>query len=323
MAATIITGMATTFNLPNYVGELFLVSPTDTPLLSAIGGLNGAHSTDTLDFGFTTEELPAASQPANLEGEAAPTPTEIGRVPGAQNCVQIFHESVSISYTKQADKGQHIPILAGSTADEIGGIQPIQDEMSNQLALKLKKIAQDVEYTFWNGVYARPADNNSARKSRGILNAVNLTTIASGGAQLDSFMFTDLLLAMKGVNAPFVSPIVFCSAYTKTRISNAWGYAPQSRTIGGLNIEQIVTDFGNFGITLARYLPAGVLAIVDVAKVFPVFLNIEGKGYLFTEPLAKTGASTQEQIYGEIGLDYGMGEFHGVITGLPTVRDAA
>lgn len=323
MAATIITGMATTFNLPNYVGELFMMSPTDTPLLSAIGGLNGARSTDSVDFGFTTEELPAASQPANLEGQAAPTPTEIGRIPGGQNCVQIFHESVSISYTKQGNKGATVPILAGSTTDQIGGVPQVPDEMSHQLALKLTKIAQDVEYTFWNGVYARPVDNATARQSRGILNAVNLTTIAAGGAQLDSAMFTDLLLAMKGVNAPFVSPIVFCNAYTKTRISNAWGYAPQDRYIGGLNIEQIVTDFGLFGITLARYLPGGVLAIVDVAKVFPVFLNIEGKGYLFEEPLAKVGASTQEQVYGEIGLDYGMGQFHGVITGLPAVRDAA
>ena len=32
-----ITGLGTTFNLPNYHGELFAVSPTDTPLLSEIG----------------------------------------------------------------------------------------------------------------------------------------------------------------------------------------------------------------------------------------------------------------------------------------------
>ena len=164
MAATIISGMATTFNLPNYIGELFMITPTDTPLLSAIGGLNGARSTDSPDFGFTVEELPAASQPAVLEGADAPTTTEIGRVPGSQNCVQIFQEAVSISYTKQADKSAHVPILAGSTADEIGGTQPVQDEMAHQIALKLTKMAQDVEYTFWNGVYDRPVDNATARK---------------------------------------------------------------------------------------------------------------------------------------------------------------
>ena len=36
-----ITGQGQSYNLPNYVGELFNVSPTDTPLLSAIGGMTG------------------------------------------------------------------------------------------------------------------------------------------------------------------------------------------------------------------------------------------------------------------------------------------
>ena len=39
-----ITGLGTTYNLPNYVGELFNASPEDTPLLSSIGGLTGGES---------------------------------------------------------------------------------------------------------------------------------------------------------------------------------------------------------------------------------------------------------------------------------------
>ena len=37
-----VAGQGTTFNLPNYHGELFTVTPTETPFLSAIGGLAGA-----------------------------------------------------------------------------------------------------------------------------------------------------------------------------------------------------------------------------------------------------------------------------------------
>jgi hypothetical protein len=33
----------TTFNLPNFVGELFELTPADTPFLSAIGGLTGGN----------------------------------------------------------------------------------------------------------------------------------------------------------------------------------------------------------------------------------------------------------------------------------------
>ena len=34
-----VTGIGTTWNLPNYAGELFTADPTQTPLLSMVGGL--------------------------------------------------------------------------------------------------------------------------------------------------------------------------------------------------------------------------------------------------------------------------------------------
>jgi hypothetical protein len=48
----------------------------------------------------------------------------------------------------------------------------------------------------------------------------------------------------------------------------------------------------------------------------PVFLNVPGKGTLFSEPLAKTGAADREQIYGEVGLKYGNERAHAVMNGL-------
>ena len=37
----------------------------------------------------------------------------------------------------------------------------------------------------------------------------------------------------------------------------------------------------------------------------PVYLEVPGKGHFFAEPLAKTGASDEVQLYGEVGLAYG------------------
>ncbi|KFI58730.1 hypothetical protein [Bifidobacterium gallicum] len=45
-----ITGMGTTYNLPNYVGERFAASREDTPLLSSIGGLTGGRPTKSTRF---------------------------------------------------------------------------------------------------------------------------------------------------------------------------------------------------------------------------------------------------------------------------------
>ena len=319
---SVVNGLGTTFNLPNYVGELFLISPTTTAFLSSIGGINGGKASDTIDFTTQSESLPNASQPANLEGEAAPASTLIAREPGESNCVQIFHETAQVSYTKLADVGQVTPIVAGTSTDDILGTNPVQAEMAHQISLKLAKMALDVDYTFLNGVYAHSADPAVARKSRGILNASGLNIIDAAGSQLDSDLFNALLRMMYDSNAPMISPMIFTGAYIKQRISDAWGYVPQDRNIGGLNIKQIETDFGTFCITLERQIPAGYMLVADVAKCYPVFLKIEGKGFLFEEPLAKNGASESEQIYGEIGLGYGRGSFHGLIKNLATAPDA-
>ena len=78
----------------------------------------------------------------------------------------------------------------------------------------------------------------------------------------------------------------------------------------------IVTDFGTLNVAIDRALPADAIAVVSLEQVAPVFLNIPGKGVLFEEELAKTGASDKSQIYGEIGLEYGNQAAHGVLRGL-------
>jgi hypothetical protein len=53
-----------------------------------------------------------------------------------------------------------------------------------------------------------------------------------------------------------------------------------------------------------------------MGQLRPVFLNTPGKGVFFEEALAKTGASDDVQIYGEIGLEYGSERSHGLLKGL-------
>lgn len=84
--------------------------------------------------------------------------------------------------------------------------------------------------------------------------------------------------------------------------------------MGGVNVQTIETDFGKINIMLDRYMPVDTLAVVSLEQCKPRFLLIPGKGHFFMEPLAKTGASTKYQLYGEIGLEYGNERAHGKIT---------
>ena len=67
---------------------------------------------------------------------------------------------------------------------------------------------------------------------------------------------------------------------------------------------------------LDRWMPADAFAVVSLEQLAPVFLRGEN-GHMYTEPLAKIGASNREQLYGEVGLKWGNEKAHGIIRGLP------
>ena len=203
----------------------------------------------------------------------------------------------------------------------VEGVNPVRGEIPHQLGLKISKIARDVESSFLAGVYAYPLDNATERQTRGILTAATTHSAAFAVSIRDSLdaMLTGMYEDETTV-APLVNPVLLMNGGTKVSLSkeytNNLGLADRSRTVGGVNIETLITDFGTFGVALDRYMPTDVILLADFSVIAPCFLPIEGKGHFFTEPLAKTGAYDRFQIYGEIGLEYGPEQFHGQITAI-------
>lgn len=186
-----ITGQGTTFNLPNYVGELFAVTPTDTPFLSAIGGITGGERVTSTLFQWQGYDLRDADKLRQaLEGADAPTAEQRVRF-NVNNVVEIHHEAVEISYTKQAATGQYDS--TGSThpgSVGIAGTNPVLDELDWQVQQHLKQIARDVEKGFIAGSFQNPSTNATPRKTRGILEATETNAsdqavlIGGGGATI-------------------------------------------------------------------------------------------------------------------------------------------
>ena len=316
-----ISGQATTFNAPNYVGELFRVTPTDTPFLSAIGGLTGGvPANGTTYHQWQTVDLRAAAQTVALEGAAAPTAQARSRS-NVMNVLQIHHEAVDISYTKLAASQQFATTGAGNTnAVGIAGMNPVENELDEQINNGLSTIARDVEYSFINGVFQDPA----ARQTRGILSAISTNSVSNGGSPLDRNDFFEalrLMFANGAVNDGTVT--VIGNAGPILTLNDIFvedmgaGYQQTSREVGGVNLQTVVTPFGNVNVMMNRHMPIDQLAIVKLSECAPVFLPIPGKGFLFAEPLSKTGASEKVQLYGEIGLKYGNEKSHAKITGIP------
>ena len=308
-----VSGLGDSYDLPNYVGELFNVTPNDTPFLSAIGGMTGGKSVTSKQFTWQTVDNAAAAQTAVVEG-ADPVYAERTRSE-VTNVTQIMQYGVNVSYTKQAATGN----LSG---ESIIGNQPVQDELAFQLDMAMKRAARDIEFSFLQGTYVADTDISTARKTRGLLEAISTNEVAAAAAALDQAKVEDALKQMADSGAPFEMPVIMANSFQKQKLSSiyssALALAPRDRNIGGVNITTIETDFGQVGIVFDRHLPADDVVIVDLAFCKPVFLDIPGKGHFFVEPLAQSGAAYKFQVYGEIGLEYGPEQFHAKITNLST-----
>jgi hypothetical protein len=159
-----ITALGTNYNLPNYTGILHALTPADTPFFSAIGGLTGGGQVTSTEMEWQTYDLRDATQPAIVEG--ADAPTLVGRVrANVTNVVQIHQSAVGVAYSKAAAYG-----LKSGTNNE--AMNPVRSELDWQVEQELKAMVRDINYSFIQGVYQKPSDNNTGRKTRGLLTAI-------------------------------------------------------------------------------------------------------------------------------------------------------
>jgi len=313
-----VTGLGTSWNLPNYAGELFSADATQTPLLSMTGGLSGGRQTDNFEFPTAVlYDYPTADQPEISERASAVAPEAHMAVREQEaNVVQIHQEVIDLSYVALSN------LHRMSGLNTAGQKPAYEDERLFQLQHKLIKVARDVEHSFINGSYQKAGSASEANKTRGLLELTRANThIDAGGAPLTADLLRTLYRDMADAGAYFNNMVMFLSAYQKQQLTEVYASqmgarVTECRSVGGVNITQVETDFFNMGIVWNRFVPADTVLIADVAHIAPVFQVVPGKGVLFTEELAKIGASEKIQLFGQIGLAHGAGFLHGSITGL-------
>lgn len=300
----------TSFAVLNYAGLLYTKSNKRTPILNSIGA---PKYTDHVEFPVSLEySLGSAAQPAISETASltAPDASRFTRTQ-AKNVCQIFHRAITISYAKMSNMGT------------MSGINIARDvpnpanEKDFQIARQMEAIANDIEYTFTKGVYNLATSDATINKSKGLMNAISTNVVTYATAT--GWTKADLISLFKSIydNGGNVDDcILLLSSADKIKLTGMYegqtGYLmPTSRTIGGANIIELVTDFGNVDVVMSPHLSAGEVLCYNPRVCAPVEMNVPGKGNFFYEELAKTGAAEKGQIFGQIGLDFGPEWFHG------------
>lgn len=322
----------TTFNLPNYTGDIINLSPQDTPFLTAIAGISAENFDGTLagaeieastHFQWQTTSLRAAADDRQrLEGADAPTATEQARA-NVFNVLEIHQEALTLSYSKlSAIQNLAATGAAHPNAQGVGGSNPVASEAAFQLRAHLAQIARDIEATFLTGNFQDPADNTTARQTRGLIEAIVTNTTAAAAAALTKAMVDNAMQQAwtQGGLTEGATAALLCNAFQKRALTALYlpaGAQPLSRTVGGVNVQTIETDFGTLNIMLDRYMPADTVVVCSLEQCRPHVLDVADLGPGFSiEELAKTGSAKKWQVYGEIGLEYGNEKAHAKITGL-------
>lgn len=314
-----ITGIATTYNCPNYVGELFATSPEDTPFLSAIGGLTGGESVGSSIFTWEGYDLRDADDSRQRTEGADATALEARARFSASNVLEIHQEAVAVSYTKLGATRQ---VGSGTGATQVTADTMPADELAWQVEQKLKEVARDIEKAFLTGVYSNPTTNATPRKTRGLINAIttNTATTTHKAGELTEDEVLDLMQKVwtAGGMRESETRTVIVNATLKRALSRIFlkdaGYRHTDRNVGGVNLQTFETDFGTCNIMLSGLMPVDKLVVASLEQIKPAFLEVPGKGHLFAEPLSKTGAAEKVQLYCETGLIYGNEKAHGVLT---------
>lgn len=314
------------FSVLNYSGMLYNKADTSTPFLNLISG--NVRYTNSVEFVcgqfYTSEEgdIPEISETASL---TAPTASFVTRTP-MSNVTQIFMESVAISYAKQSN----MATLSGvNIANQVANPQ---DELDFQVARKMEKIRRSIEKTFIQGTYNKATSDITVNKTRGMIAAITTNVVnaaeTSGGTTtnkpLDLWLLESAVEGIKNNGGDITNLYVFLNSVNLLQLNGnaiemGLPVGVARDTEYGIQIRDVVLPVGaTVHLVLGAFIPAGTAIVFDPKYIGPVEQPTPKKGNFFLEELAKTGAGTKYQIFGQIGLDHGPEWFSAKITGLST-----
>jgi hypothetical protein len=293
---------------------LISISPTETPVMSAIGRKN----VNNTYFEWGVVDLAAASGSNRvIEGEAAPgndAPTNAVR---QANYTQISDKVVEVSDTANSVKG------AGDA-----------QTTAKQIAYKLKELKRDMEKMLCDNVAASAGASGTARQTAGLpaflrtnasrgTGGADGTTSGSGTAGYVDAAATDgtqraiTESLLKDViadcwDAGAEPSVVICGSSQKQTISTFTGNATKYKDITDKTlsaaIDVYVSDFGELTIVPSRFSRSRDVLVLDPNYARVAYLTPTNQ-----KELARTGHSERRLISVEYGLQVDNEAAHGVV----------
>ncbi len=299
-----------------YAGPLlFRSGRTDTPFSSMIGGRRRSTNSEIFIIGQTA---PAPRPTDSVVSEAgsllAPGFTPKGRAQ-TTNVTEIHTKSIGITNYSTGNRGMLSgPNLAGQTGNPASEL----DYQTREVFLEL---AQDLEYNFINGSYQyRNGDNTIPNKTRGIVEAITTNVMDIKGNELSWNYLNEMLISIADNGGSTYGLVLGCNTVTATQLaveakSERFEVITGVDSINGIAVTDIRTIKGVIRLVELRYLPEGTALILNIGAIGLVE-QPDNHGNWYMLPLGKVGGGERWHIQGAVGLDHGIEEMHGKITGI-------
>lgn len=242
---------------------------------------------------------------AALEGDDASAARFTARS-RATNYTQIFSAGVEVSGSELAVR-------------QIG----LRDELDYQKNQRTRELLRDLENSIINGV--APAANQQGtsavrRTMRGLNSFIQTNRFAPGTTLPSGTTLTEeqLNLALKAIwknSAGNVDLIVVGG--TQKRAINSFVASNQRYSYDRESFKSLInvyeSDFGVCQVVMSRYVPSGVVLLLDSSRI--EIVPLAGRNFHY-KPLAVTGDKESGMVVGEYTLELRNENAHGVITGL-------
>lgn len=242
---------------------------------------------------------------AALEGDDASAARFTARS-RATNYTQIFSAGVEVSGSELAVR-------------QIG----LRDELDYQKNQRTRELLRDLENSIINGV--APAANQQGtsavrRTMRGLNSFIQTNRFAPGTTLPSGTTLTEeqLNLALKAIwknSAGNVDLIVVGG--TQKRAINGFVASNQRYSYDRESFKSLInvyeSDFGVCQVVMSRYVPSGVVLLLDSSRI--EIVPLAGRNFHY-KPLAVTGDKESGMVVGEYTLELRNENAHGVITGL-------
>jgi len=307
-----------TYDVPNYVGEVLYLGATlgKSPLLSMAGLTDGYETSQWNEYpmGNVLSGNAAAQNVVTEDASIAAIARTSYAAAQATNFLEIHDVSYVQSYARAALQGGISGVaINGAKAAVIGSLE-------TQRTAHLKQLACDLEFSALRGTVQAWTNAATAGATRGLVTAIEAgSETAAAGASLSKTLIDTEIARMAAAGAEFTRMVIACNAHQMQMLNTLYGFAPQSITVAGVQLQQIWLPIaGQCGVVYDSVLATDDLVFVDMEHFRPVFGIVPGKPPIFVEPLGKIAAGEQEQLYCLFGIDYSNIIFHGMVSGLAT-----